>query len=422
MKLCIRALCLMLCALLPLPLFSACGNAQSAGLSFVENGVASFAILLPENAPAQVLYARDLLTAFLQNELGVAPCEPTESYTYRVLLGDTGDEKSKALSRELEGDCFAMRMMENDLVVVASNDAFLYDAVRALLQSDKWLYLNREAGVLQIYKRLDHIGAGDTSTLRYLFTQGTTIRSTATHYATLEGPEGLGFEQGGCFDGTYYYQAFLKKHYASNEDLNTVRIGKFDYKTKALIAYSEELALNHANDITYNPNTGELFVAHNNPNRTRVSVLSADTMQLLRTIEIDAEIYGITYCTARNAFAVALSGSQDMRVLHADLTLADGELLRGTDTTAEYVKQGICSDDTFIYHVLWDDAHKKQAGFQNLITVYDWYGNFVGVINIAIGIIEPENISIDENGKLMVVASTDEGGKLFEILPTQVRG
>ena len=414
-----RRLCLILCALLLLPLFIACGNAQSAGLPLVENGVASFSILLPENAPAQVLYARDLLTAFLQSELGVTPCEPTENCTYRVLLGNTGDEKSKALSKKLEGDCFAMRMMENDLVVVASNDAFLYDAVRALLQNKDWLCLDREAGRMQIYKRLDHIGTGDTTSLRYLFTQETTIPSTATHYTTLKGPEGFTNEQGGCFDGTYYYQAFVKKHSASNEELNAVQIRKFDYKTKELIACSEELPLNHASDITYNPNTGELFVAHNIPNRTRVSVLSADTLQLLRTVEIGDKIYGITYCKWRNVFAVALSSSQDMRVLHADLTPTDGELFRGTDTTAEYIRQSICSDDTFIYHVLWDDAHRNQSNFQNLITVYDWYGNFVGVINIAIGVIEPENISIDENGKLMVVAATGEGAKLFEIIPTQ---
>jgi DNA-binding beta-propeller fold protein YncE len=268
---------------------------------------------------------------------------------------------------------------------------------------------------------LDETTAGDKTSLRYLFTQGDSLESTSTHHADLTNPEGIAGEQGGCFDGTYYYQAFVKKHTASNEENNAVRIGKFDYKTGEAVAYSEVLSLNHANDMTINPQTGELFVAHNNPNRTRVSVLSTDTLTLLRTVELEAEIYGLSYCRSRDAFAAALSSSFNMRVLDANLALADDKILVGTNLTANYTRQGICSDDTFIYHVLWDGKRKSKPTFQNVISVYDWYGNFCGLINIAIGIIEPENISITQDGTLIVVASTKKGGGVYEIRPTSVR-
>jgi hypothetical protein len=109
-----------------------------------------------------------------------------------------------------------------------------------------------------------------------------------------------------------------------------------------------------------------------------------------------------------------------MRVLGADLSPVDDRTLQGTELTAAYTTQGICSDDTFIYHVLWDGARKSKPTFQNEIVVYDFYGNLVGVIHFAIGVIEPENISIGEGGQLLVVASTKNGGALFEINVTGV--
>ena len=411
----LRLLSLTLCALMLLPLLGGCGAVGA--VSVAKGGEATLAILLPAKPAAQVLYARDLFAGFVQNELGITLDGDPAQASYRLLLGNTGEEKSIALAQELDGEGYLMRAWGKDLVVVASNDAFLYDAVRALLQNEGWVRLDRERGKMRISASLDARGAGDTTSLRYLFTQTDTLTSTATHYANLPNPEGLPTEQGGCFDGTYYYQAFLKKHTASNEAENIVRVGKFDYKTKELVAYSEELPLNHANDITYCASTGELYVAHNNPNRTRVSVLSAETLQLLRTEEIDARIYGITYCAQRNAFAVALSDSQNMRMLNADLTLADDRVLSGGARTPNHTTQGICSDDTFIYHVLWDGARKSKPTFQNEIVVYDFYGNLVGVIHFAIGVIEPENISIGEGGQLLVVASTKNGGALYEVRP-----
>ena len=419
MRYVLRILSLVLCALLLLPLFGGCGFVS--GISLAASGEAEIGIVLPAAPSAQVLYARDRFTHFLKNEIGITPAEDTASCKYRLLLGNTGDAKSEELSATLGENTFAMRVMGKDLVVVATNDAFLYDAIARLLQEDGLVKLNRKRTRMRIPSRLDYAGEGDLTSLRYLFTQGDVLKSTATHYMDLASPEGLGTEQGGCFDGTYYYQAFVKRHSASNERDNVVRIGKFDYKTKALVAYSEEMALNHANDITYDAKKGELYVAHNNPNRTRVSVLCAETMELLRSVEIEDRIYGISYCAARDRFAVALSDSQNTRVLEADLSRADDKIFQGTELTARYTTQGICSDDTFIYHVLWDAAYRNKSGFQNVITVYDWYGNFVGRINITIGIIEPENISVGADGRLLVVAAGKNGGALYEICPTGIQ-
>jgi hypothetical protein len=116
-----------------------------------------------------------------------------------------------------------------------------------------------------------------------------------------------------------------------------------------------------------------------------------------------------------------VSGGQDLLPISADFQKLTKNPYKATPTSERCTTQGICSDDTFIYHVLWDGKRKSKPTFQNVISVYDWYGNFCGLINIAIGIIEPENISITQDGTLIVVASTKKGGGVYEIRPTSVR-
>ena len=95
--------------------------------------------------------------------------------------------------------------------------------------------------------------------------------------------------------------------------------------------------------------------------------------------------------------------SQNLCFINSDFTFADIDQALSTTLSYGHTTQGICSDDNFIYCALWDNEKKNTPEFQNIITVYDWYGNFVGIINIDIGKIEPENISI-VNGRIELLA------------------
>jgi hypothetical protein len=56
---------------------------------------------------------------------------------------------------------------------------------------------------------------------------------------------------------------------------------------------------------------------------------------------------------------------------------------------------------------------------QNVITVYDWEGNFVTIIELNVGSIEPENISV-VNGEIFVTCHSG-GAKIFRIKQIAVK-
>lgn len=62
----------------------------------------------------------------------------------------------------------------------------------------------------------------------------------------------------------------------------------------------------------------------------------------------------------------------------------DDVIYQPTELTTGYTTRGATSDENFIYFVLYN---------QNVITVYDWDGNFVTLIKLTVDG-EPENLSV----------------------------
>ncbi len=190
--------------------------------------------------------------------------------------------------------------------------------------------------------------------------------------------------QGGYTDGTYHYQLFIKKDTASDEENNIVRLVKYDLESGQQVQVSDPLPLNHANDLTYNAKRGVFVAVHNNPNRKWVSLIDPETLTVIETVKMDVKIYSISYNEARDQYVVGLSGGQTFRFLDADFKPVDDVIYEPTELTKGYTTQGATSDENFIYFVLYN---------QNVITVYDWDGNFVTLIKLTVEG-EPENLSV----------------------------
>ncbi len=372
-------------------------------------------IVMPKTTVLNAVYAKDKLVRFVKNSSGASLPYGTLSRDFELLLGDTGRSESAALKATLSGNRYAIKIDNNKIVIVATNDAFLYEAIEYFTKN----YLTVSGNTVKVNTgKASYTGEGDTTSLRYLFTQGTNI--VANNYRTDGWPDeivpqasGTTHVQGGCSDGTYIYQLFIKKDTASNEVNNTCKIVKIkpDFNpnttTDNIIMTSENLDLNHSNDITYNSKTHELIVCHNNPYRTKLSIIDPDTLTLKRTVTIGQKIYGITYDAERNIYMVSCSGGQNMRTLSADFKSLSSTMT-STAPTQSMTTQGICSDDTFIYHTLWNSSGSGSNYNKNVITVYDWYGNYVGMIGTKITI-ESENLFF-HNGHLYVAAYSG-GGK-----------
>ena len=422
-----RLLCLLLCVFTLLPLFAACGEKSAeVDITLVENGKAKLYIQLPKDTPAHVLYAKDRLLYYVQEKTGASLKSGTKEKTDTptITIGNDVDDASTRLCEKMEGDVFRIRAAEQRITVVATNEAFLYDAIDHLIE--KMTY-DAETNTLKLTGTLDTTAEGDTTSLRYMFTQGKTIGTTESVACTvpfLPGADGqLGTTddvtgtQGGCRVGNYHYQCIIKTDKESDQMNNITYVVKYDLTTNETVMCSELLDLNHANDITYNEKTNELVIAHNVPRARMLTFLDPDTLALTRRVELPCEIYAITYNSVRDTYMVGVSGGQRLRPVSADFRNLTSSPYDATSTTSHCTTQGICSDDTFIYCALYDGKNKTSSIMQNCITVYDWYGNYVGTINMWLDKQEPENISIVDGEFFVLAHVSKKGGVIYQVTP-----
>lgn len=214
--------------------------------------------------------------------------------------------------------------------------------------------------------------------------------------------------QGGTTDGVFYYQDFHKNHYESNQARNINYIVKYNIETGEKVLRSASLSLNHANDMTLNPNTGYLYVVHNKPNYKRISVLETEELTVVDSFDIEYSIFALDYNASRNQYVAGLSGGQSFIILNEAFEAVSPEF-EPCPFTASYTTQGVACDDDFIYFVLY----KKGA---NVVTVYDWNGAFVNYVSFDVGSREPENIaSLD--GVLYIGCGGDAGLDVFRCIP-----
>jgi len=395
-------------------------DSSEEGIVIVKNGEGKLYLTIPENADRNVLYARDRMMFYIKERTGVTlPTGSAKGNAYELLIGDTGRAESEALKATLSKNQYGIKVEGNKIIVAASNDAFLYDAVDYLIEN----YFEKGIDFICTEEKTVFDGqpdvreVGDLDSFRYLFTESQRVNSVSLYKGAVKPCDGIKATQGGGTDGKYHYQAFVKKVSSDSEEHNQVRIGKFELKDYAPVKYSEIMELNHANDITYNGRLDKIVVCHCSFNGKLISLLDPETLTVSSRVELPCSFYSISYNHSRDMYVVG-TGGQNLRYITSDFRFADKDVCLYTTLTANYTTQGICSDDNFIYCALWDSKGVSTPEFQNIITVYDWYGNFVGIINIDIGKIEPENISIVD-GRIELLAYHGGKGEVFYICPTK---
>lgn len=168
--------------------------------------------------------------------------------------------------------------------------------------------------------------------------------------------------QGACTDSEYAYLAV-------NNGYTTIL--KYDVNTWALKDKSNGLALDHANDMTYNPHLGLLVVANNSPNYDIISFVDPDTLSVVKTQKIKYKIYSISYNAKYNNYVCGLSGGYDFIILDSDFK----KIEKYEGYKSGLLRQGSDCDDDYIYFV-------QSGGGGNLIVIYDWSGNLIDTISV----------------------------------------
>ena len=386
-----------------------------SGLVVTKNEEAKLYIVLPENANRNVLYAKDKFNLFIKEKTGlILPSGTQSGNAYELLIGDTGRTESIELKQALSSNQFAIKRDENKIIVVATNDAFLYDAIEYLIDN----YFNNGVDCIANNTKIVITGDinckmnGDTASLRYLFTKSDRLTSTHTAITTMPLPESnYKTNQGGCSDGKYYYQSFIYLN-SADESQNSTIIVKYDLSTGLEVRRSGKILTGHTNDMAYNSRTNQIIIANNKPDYNIVTIIDAATLKIIRTEKVPCPIYGITYDDERDVYFIGCSNSKNLRALNSNFEVIDQNIYSTDQNSSGCMTQGLGSDDVFVYCTYYTNPG-------NIIEVFDWYGNYVGTIETEISgtldgyALEGESVDVDEQGRILLIA----GKRIWHVKP-----
>lgn len=251
--------------------------------------------------------------------------------------------------------------------------------------------------------------------LHEMLRSNSALNATTEKITTIQTEHGGPTNQGGYFDGKYYWQSFITMvgwGQTGGEVDNEVTIVKWDMDTNTIVKESEKLRLNHCNDFTFNQKTGKIYVCNATGRKNIVSILNPDTLEVEGEIDLGFEIFSINYNESINQYVVGIAGGQTFRLLDENFKIVGNEedYFEPTTRTIGYTTQGNCCDDDYIYFILYNP---------NVITVYDWDGNFVSWIKLDIASsIEPENMSLVD-GKIYFCTNGADVYKVDTLVPEE---
>lgn len=215
-----------------------------------------------------------------------------------------------------------------------------------------------------------------------------------------------GVMQGACTDGEYIYYVYY----------NTNIIKKFNISTGEVTSKTYTSGLyGHANDMTYNPNTGRIYLTVMD-NGAHIAVIDPSTLEQIEQFVLYGEggtvqpCHGIAYDRIHDRYVVAnattITGTYGQRytVYDSSFHYVDTIVMPSPET---YTIQGIETDGTFIYRALWDENNGT-----NYIKVYDFEGTYIKTVKIN-NSNELETVASDWNGNWYCNFNTSSGGDLY---------
>ena len=276
--------------------------------------------------------------------------------------------------------------------------------------------------------------------------------------------------QGGCTDGTYYYQSLVYQASSSSEGENDhAYIIKIDMATGEIVQCSGQLKLHHANDFTYNKDLDCLVMLHNLPYNKRISFIDKDDLTIINPnslnitfgdgVQIYADETGNEYITTshkeevtksifgyvywrgyedveNNLFAmeynsyhqkyvVGISGGDSFRIYNKDFSDPNAYTTAyvPNEISINYTRQGVAADDSYIYFIFFNENSGDETYPNHIITVYDWNGNYVTTskindTSIPVGgnSYEPENVTIYNN----VMYISCQNKKIYKVAEMEI--
>ena len=357
-------------------------------LHIVKDGACDYAGIRPEVSTNAEIEALKAFRNLIKEKYGITIKMDTDGKRmpgtdpeYQILVGRTDEPESAEAVGFIESldkgkAAFVIEAHEKRLVIVATNVS-MYEAALKYLEEN----FMTDAGMTVpegfrytadavTVNPSNHIEKDNELEVKMtkLYTISTHTPSSGVYYRII---------QGACTDGEYLYTCL--NNGADSGALTT--IVKTELVSGNVVARYEGLEIDHANDLTYNPKTGEILACHNSPNNNLISIFDAETMEYKETKKIRHNIYAIEYDEENDQYWVGISGTYDFVTYDAALKKY-GSVHNGYSNG--FTKQGVDADDKYLYFVLYNT---------NCIAVYTKDGEYVRQIDLPVTAGEPENIS-----------------------------
>ncbi len=212
--------------------------------------------------------------------------------------------------------------------------------------------------------------------------------------------------QGGYFDGEQFYVAMVY----GQDGKEFTRIQVMDAQGN-LLRLSEPLALDHANNITYNPNLGQLVVTHcqsEDGHYYRYSLVDPQTLEITQTGDLEFPFFAMAYSPALDRYASSRWSGESIDISDGEMNL----LATYAVETPQTLSQGMWCDESYLYFI-----RSALNGYPSELRVYDWEARLVHVIPLELSAsIEPENVSV-VNGVAYIACNRADapGGVVYSL-------
>lgn len=354
---------------------------ETPGLILADNGATDFKVIRSENAQGYYLDTVKAVNQKLKNEISsdfkividwINPLEPSPEKAHEILLFDTNREESQAALADLTFDGYIIRITDCKVVIVGSSPASCNEALYHFF--DKMIPENTKDGVISLPIGLEIKEEYDSSSfdLGQAIAEGKSIGADFELLFEYSGKDGFTTAQGAATDGTYAYVVMKKKE----DGVETDRIVKIDMATLTIVLESEELALDHGNDMTYDSAKNRLVVT--NMLNNIISVIDPETLTIVDQVKPAYGTWAAGYIDGASQYAFLAYGSPSGLVI----TDEDFNPIRSSPlTSAEgYIGQGMDADAKYAYVPLSPNTGKSD----NIIQIYDIAtGEYLGIVSIS---------------------------------------
>ena len=347
-------------------------------LTFVEDGSTDFKVIRSENAKGYDLDTAQCVVRKLKEEYSadfklaedwVNPLEPDPATTHELLLFSTARAESEAATADLPDAGYLIRVTDCKIVIVGTGISQCNAALEEFFYTVIPEYTSDGVTALPVGLEIKREAADEAIDLRAAIAEGKTIGADFEVLCEYKGRDGFSSSQGAASDGKYAYVAMKKSEGGTETD----RIVKIDMASWEIVAESEELPLDHANDMTYDPNKKCLIVT--NMLNCILSVIDPETLTIVERAVPNYGSWGVGYIDGTSQYAFLASGG--LTVTDKDFNVIRNSPLESAEG---YTGQGMDADAEYAYVPLSPNAGKSS----NIIQIYDLdTGEYLGVITVG---------------------------------------